>query len=231
MYKDTKNRLRHIQKYFLVLAFGLCVMTFFFCQKKVFGHIEVHGRLINYMTQQPTTGKVELVTDRAGLNSQYGVLSVVDAKEDGTFSLNSKPAVSGKYFLRVDNVKFDIRAYPDTDKWEINVSANHKNDLGDIKAGDYTFICKIKIVPVSNNNSIWFFSEDQKSFTYYPPQTYATIIQTKKITYQYFVYEPVYRLSCRIETYDNLPDSYIWPNKTFNLPISGPDTLYTTINY
>jgi hypothetical protein len=126
------------------------ILLLFSCQKRLFGKVEVHGRIVNYYTGEPMTATVALVADDVTSAKNSAEASITLDKEttksDGTFSLKSRPSKRGRYYLWVNG-----RPWEETNSYgKIDVS-NGVTELGDIKAGTYTFYCNITLVPVSDS--------------------------------------------------------------------------------
>jgi len=216
----------------LLLFICVCVMAFAFCEKKLFGSVQVKGRLIHYLTGEPTGGTVSLMADDVHSSSNYAAESVEltsgSAKSDGRFTLKSRLSKGSNYYLHVNSTQcFD----PVTRQSKIEIVKHGVTDMGDLLAGTCNFICKVTLMPVSNK-SIWLFDPTKfNSFTYFPPGTTVTVIQQRELdALAYIASGRKFLISCRIDDY-NSSDYYILPNATFYVPILSGDTVRYQINY
>jgi hypothetical protein len=214
----------------------LTLGQFLSCQKKTFKRIEVHGRLVNFITNEPITGKVDLYADgfkNFGKQQDSGrvLLASVQANSDGTFSLKSSASKGDNYYLRIDNQIYAPRAWPASSYSYIQVKQGENNDIGDIPWGKYTFVIKIKLVPTTPGFSIWLFPcTGDKDYIYFPPNTATTIIQQCEQSYETYMVNHCYPVRWRGDFY-NPSDYYILANNYVRVPLSNADTLTYTLNY
>lgn len=217
-----------------VISFFICLpaLVFICCQKKIFGNVEVKGRLVHFYTGLPTTGKVTLFADNVHSSSSCApesiLLATAQAGTDGNFTLKSKLSKGKNYYLHINDWRFyDYQ----TEQSAISISKNKETNLGDIIAGEMTFICKIKIVSVSGK-SLWLFKTDSNNFTYYAPGSpETTVVQVQNFDAKGFKeLHHSFPLKLKIDNY-NSSDYYILADKIIYVPINSSDTLNYTINY
>ena len=204
----------------LLSCFGL-----WFCQKKLFGHVEVKGRLLHFFTNQPLQKSVELRGDDAtsSKNSTENSISLCkgQSNEDGTFDIRSKPSRRDRYYLYIDG-----KSWNEKKTSEIDVTANKTNDLGDIFIGTQTFYCRITIHGTSDSSITFYPTIYNGQFFAFNSGTSTQFLQS--VTYYKDDYE------------DNNHNFYIYyekangGNRTWwevTVPINNTDTLGITINY
>lgn len=219
-------------KAIFLLIIAALALTFIFCQKKLFGSVEVHGQILNYFTYEPISVDVTLVADNVHSASSYApesiTLAETTSKSDGTFSLKSKPSKGSNYYLHIDNMHFyDAK----TEQSKIELSKNSKKDMGVILSGSQEFICKVTLVSTSGSKCIWFYDRPNNKYTFFNTGTNTTIIYKQK--YDVRTYESnqhKFLVECRIDYY-NPSNTYILSNTSFWIPINSTDTLTQIINY
>lgn len=197
----------------LLVFFGF---GFWSCEKKLFSHVEVHGRTINYMTKSPVQSTVELWNTEQISEKDAVFLGSTKTNSDGTFDLKTQADREAQYWLRVYNNTFI--------KETLNGGTNV--DVGNILIGTYTFYCKITLVPISNS-AIDISTIGYSQVSYHFNSGTATQVLVNQ-TYDYDTYKknknsfPIfYRTYPSITTKDTT--IYVSANTT--------DTLQVTINY
>jgi hypothetical protein len=178
-----------MKKIILLFFSAIFLLQIFSCQKKMSGHVEVSGRLINYYTGEPIAATVVLRADDAtsAKDSQRAsqTLCSVKTNGDGSFTLRSRPSKKSSYYLFIDGDPYDTGRNYDG---QIDLSVNKKSDLGEIKWGSKIFYCDITLVSAgdscidvqSYNNAYREFSKGT-SLTYRDSvkYTYTEFLQAK----------------------------------------------------
>ena len=169
------------------------------------------------MTKQPIQASVSLYGDEpAGvLHSFY--LGETKTNSDGTFSFKTPADRSREYYLHVvpqsGNVG-DQRVY---------LSENKNTDIGDFHTGDYTFYCKVNLVPVTN--SAIDFPYLPTGALHFNTGASTQFLTSRTFNYSYYLYSGPFFI--RYRTYP----SGIATDSTILIPITSPDTLNVTIQY
>jgi hypothetical protein len=110
------------------------MMLFSFCQKKLFKHVEVKGTIVHLSSQQPlANGTVYLYSDDAtsAKSSTQGSILLTSSKagSDGSFTLKTRAAKGGIYYLYVE--KDNGRVNPDPGGHQsFAIPDNSTKDLG-----------------------------------------------------------------------------------------------------
>jgi hypothetical protein len=163
-----------------VLFILLCFGGFFSCQKKLTGHVEVTGRVLDYFTNEPISVRVTLQGDDATSAKQQTQASISLASTmsntDGTFKLRSRPSKRGNYYISIEGGTFE----------KINLKENQTLDLGDCLAGTHDFYCDITVIPQSDSSlrvQKTYLTNDYHSF---PKGTTATVRNTITLTSKSF---------------------------------------------
>ena len=190
-----------------------CSFTFLFCQKKLFKNVEVHGRVINYITGAPEQAGINLYGN-AGPSDQNSIDMVRShTYGDGTFYIKSKAAESEVYYLQVlptSSTGLDTN---------IVLKDGQNVDIGNFLAGSYTFFCRVTIIPVTG-------SAIDIGNSHYTAGTSTQFMLSSTMN---------------IDTYTALNHMYVLVYKTYPaviakdssiyVPIHSTDTLNCTIYY
>ncbi len=211
---------------YLILLVTLCLL-FWYCQKKLFGYVEVHGRLLYFFSEEPViTRQVTLWTDDATSaknSTEHSILLATGfTGSDGSFSLRSKPSRRAAYY-------FSSEGSGRMEK--LNIRINQKNDLGTIYVGRHSFNCKINLVPVSDS-CIAISPPNGGNYTVYSAGTTTSCVQT--FMYSHADYEAAkhqlvvnYRKSKNCSS-TNFND---YRNYTLYVPITTADTMTVNLSY
>jgi hypothetical protein len=211
-----------MKKIGLITIIIFSLFLFCFCQKKLFKHVEIHGRVLNYITKQPVMMQVQLRCRERGSGSSYTqgryIMATTWPNTDGTFYIKSGAAKEGGgYYLEVE----DKPAL-----WErITLVEGKNNDLGDILVGNYTFYCKVTLVPVTNS-SIDIINRDGGNDTHFNSGTSTLYLSHENKIKDKYNQNPNYT----VEYYVNDP-SGTRTYKSVSVPSPNGDTLNAVINY
>lgn len=212
-----------------ILVSSFLILAFVFCQKKLFGFVEVHGQIRDYLTNEPISVYVELAGNDMKSASSYAretfILAKTHSKSDGSFSLKSKQSKRPYYFLHVNGeMWYDAK----TMESQIDLSKNTKKDVGVIYAGFHNIICKISLVSKSSN-CIRIYDNANNSYRYFSTDT--TFIYREN--YNVRDYETSgHNLLVKCEINSCSPNiNTIASSKTYSVPINSSDTLALIISY
>ncbi len=197
-------------------------LTFWFCQKKMFDTVEVHGRVVNYITKIPILTDISLMADDATTAKDVPQISLckVGSESNGYFDIKTNASARGNYNLLIGEESYKY-------KISVNPKENSNTNLDDVLIGDYTFNCQVTLVPVSssdidfyrngigNSPDLHFNAGTSTQFTY----TSKYSIQDYNTTGHYFW--------LWYKTYPGGVTSY----SLATIPINSGNTLSITINY
>lgn len=208
----------------IIFTIFICVLPFLFCQRKLFKKIDIQGRLVNFITNEPISTKIVLKHRDASTAKDVPYLTYDDtnSNSDGTFNFKGRAAKTTSYYLLIGDEPNEYQKY---EKY-IKVNEGAITNLGDVPYGDFTFSCQITLNPISTS-SISIYPGRGKGQTYnFPAGTYTTFTQTSNYT---------------ISDYEGSGNRYVilyntiqsgtTTNSVISLPIMGTNTLSTTINY
>jgi hypothetical protein len=221
----TKSRL------IFILGLVFTALTLIFCQKKLFGWVEVHGQVVNYFTKEPISVDITLNADDVHSASSFAPESIIlektTSKSDGTFSIKSKQSKVPNYYLHVDKTHFFD---PVTKESKIDLKKKNKKDMGIIFAGTHEFTCKVSIVSTSGK-CLWFYDRQNNKYTYFNSGTNTDIVYKQKISAGAFEdLQHNFLVECRIDFCEPNMNP-VFSNTSFSVPITSADTLNFTINY
>ena len=211
------NKTKYIFGFFLI-----SVLLFYFCQKKIFKNIEAHGRIVNYITNQPISTDITLRTADAtsAKNLPYVDLYKTNSSGDGTFHFKTKASRRDKYDLYIGQSSYQYAQ-------DISLKEGSNTDLGEILIGDYTFNCQVTIVPVTSSSIEFYQSVGMTSpgYTFAPGTSTVFTHSTKYSISEYQANGNNYKLGYKIFPGSVTTYSYV------NIPINSSNTLSVTINY
>ena len=128
------------------MLFTTVVLNFTSCQKKLQGHVEVSGYVVDYFTNEPLQVEVTLMGDDAtsAKNSTEGTITLAKttSNSDGSFYIKTRPSRRSNYYISIQT----------GEKKEISVELNKNVDLGIFYAGSHDFICNITVIPRSDSS-------------------------------------------------------------------------------
>ena len=202
-----------------LLIIFISIVSFTFCKKNIFFHVELNGRVINYITKAPIQANIVLWgNDPPGDN--YSVnLGNTSTDANGYFLLRTYAAHNPEYNIVVT-------ASPNQPIQQLVKLSNGKNIyIGDVLMGYYTFYCKVTLVSVSGS-AIDFNDLGDGAQTHYNAGTDTTITVSKKIDYYLYKTLHDYHIS-----FKNYPNGVPADSSRFIVLPSTPDTLVTTIRY
>jgi hypothetical protein len=190
------------------------------CQKKLFWHVEMHGRVLNFVTKAPEQAEITLYSNgRPGHGGSINVGSTT-TNVNGTFDLKT-PSYRYKYYLDVAGTPSGV----DNNPIEIEpiLKDGHNVDVGDFYIGYFTYFCKVTLVPVSTS-----------AIDFKPGMGMTTIHFNSGTSTQFMSHEK--------RAYDYNPDNYqicfttypggIPKDSCITIPTHlKPDTLSLTIQY
>ncbi len=200
----------------------LCsILLFWFCQKKLFKTVEGHGRIVNYITNEPIQTDITLRSADAtsAKNLPYVDLYKFNSKSDGTFHFKTRASRRDKYDLYIGQTSYQYAQY-------IDLKQGSDAELGDVLIGDYTFNCQVTLIPVTSS-AIDFYQTVGMSQGYYFVAGTATVFthSTKYSIKDYETYKHNYQLGFKIFPGGVTTYSFV------NIPINSSNTLSVTINY
>jgi hypothetical protein len=156
----------------LILSISLLLLVLWCCQKRIFGFVEVRGRMVHFFTREPRDLQVRLMADDATSSKNSTEASILldetQTGSDGSFRLRSKPSRRAAYYLSFSDANGLL---------EINAKTNKINDLGDVETGTMVFNCTINLVPVSDS-CIQLFNPDVGEFFVYSAGTSTQVIMS-----------------------------------------------------
>jgi hypothetical protein len=197
----------------LLIVF-VSVICFTFCSKDIFSTVQVHGRVINYISKAPIQTSVTLFGDDRPASKESVVLGSASTNADGTFTLKTPAAVNNVYYLWSSSAGFEQ---------SVTLKGGQNIDVGDILAGRYTFYCKINLI--STSGSAIDISASDGAQVHYNAGTNTTYLASR--TFDFYSYQgATYYISYKTYPGGVEADS----TRYLTLP-STPDTLSTTIRY
>ena len=128
-----------------IVFFCLLSLLFGDCQKKLFGHVCVKGRLLSFYSETPISNRaVTLSADYY----QGGIKSTVIVAEgktnvNGIYILRGKPYKSNKYYVTITSYK-SVTSLTGS-AGAIGLERGKEKNLGDFKTGTEVFYCNINI--------------------------------------------------------------------------------------
>lgn len=135
----------------VIIFFGF---LFGFCKKRLFKDIEVSGRILNFISKKPVdNGWFSMETGSVHQSGKNVAIGQVQTHSDGTFFLKSKAAYTNQYQYQVSSTQFRTGTYPFQSfiAKDVTLAPGQSINLGDFFVGEFTFICKVNIIPVTTS--------------------------------------------------------------------------------
>lgn len=205
--------------YIVTLLVFFC-FAFWGCQKKLFKKVELHGRVLNFITKAPINASITLYGNYSSSNQTSTFLGSTNTNGDGTFSLKTPAAVHEKYDLRItDNISLTLNP-------NVSLKDNSDIDIGTLFMGTFTFNCKITINPIDGSAIDILFAGANATNIHFNAGT-STSFKTFQ-TYDYSAYH---------QNNNSFPIRYrkypvgVAKDTTVFVPAPNQDTLSVTINY
>lgn len=196
------------------------LIGFLSCQKRIFGHVEVSGRVLDFFTKEPIQVAVSLMGDdatSAKTQSEATIgLATTTTTSDGKFHLKSRQSKRRNYYISIYG----------REKEEIKIQLNQNTNLGDFAVGVHFYTCDITIIPRSDS-SISLYKGN--SFDYFNSGTTTTVQHKIRITSPTFI-DSISHPIWYITKSTHFPYSTTNYSKHILItPLTGP--LTTTIYY
>jgi hypothetical protein len=202
-----------MKKFGTIIILIICFFIFGACKKKLFKHVAVQGRMLNYITKSPLTANVYVSAYEARGSRNSVDLGHTQTGNDGSFSIRTSAVRTGKYYI-------DIIGSQPLYGGEFIIPDGSTKDFGDVLAGQFTFICKVTIVPVSTSAIDFPFLET--GALHFNAGTATQFVTTQTI--KAYDFSNVFTIAfdtSGTRTFRKIPISSSTPQ----------DTLFTTINY
>ena len=131
----------------LLLLFAIVLLTTTFCEKKLFAHVKVTGRVLNFFTRQPVSTDVWLVSMNkfSGSSDEDVLIGISSTDVNGYFTIGGRASRAEVYFLGISADSFDPRPL------SIKVKDGKTTDLGTFLTFPQSFNYHITLIPDSGN--------------------------------------------------------------------------------
>jgi hypothetical protein len=201
----------------IVISFG-----FSFCNKRPFAHIEIHGRVVNYVTKAPVPSTISVYTGQRPGSKGSTFFGSTSTNSDGSFDFKSHAGWnSNDYYLEVHPA---INSGNNSRELLCTVNKNQNLDVGDILTGSFTYFCKVTLISTSGA-ALDFKDIGSTSQTHFNAGATTTIMANKTYDYDvHLIFGNFYHIGYRISS--STADSNLF------VPINTPpDTCVATIHY
>src|SRR5688572_24430003 len=86
----------------LILLIILTGLSFWFRQKKLFKKVQGHGRVLNYITNEPIACNIDITSTNAttSKSAPNAILTSTSSTSDGTFNFKTKASKISSYYIK-----------------------------------------------------------------------------------------------------------------------------------